>query len=327
RLVFEASRERRVLLGIAPHLVHPLPFLFPVYRGARIPAWKLRAGMWLYDLLAAFHNVKMHRWLGRKATQRLEPGLRDKELKGAALYYDAQTDDARLVIATMRSAAHAGALVANYAEVTALIKPDGRVGGATVRDELTGRTSTVRALVVVNATGPWVDRVRRLDDAGSDLLLRPTKGVHVAVPRKRVGPAPLAPPAAAGGAAGALTRPPPGREPERPVAHRRRQAPHVPRHGPRRSGPSRGPPAPAGWPAPRSPRADGPAAPPGRRDGRSGRTRQDGDGAGGVGADGPPPRGCLRQRISRSSQPGGPRPGAGATHRRRAGDPVGRGGA
>src|SRR5256886_1926419 len=151
RLVFEASRERRVLLGIAPHLVHPLPFLFPVYRGARIPAWKLRAGMWLYDLLAAFHNVKMHRWLGRKATQRLEPGLRDKELKGAALYYDAQTDDARLVIATMRSAAHAGALVANYAEVTSLIKPDGRVGGATVRDELTGRTSTVRALEIGRA--------------------------------------------------------------------------------------------------------------------------------------------------------------------------------
>src|SRR5207247_7446362 len=89
-------------------------------------------------------------------------------------------------IATMRRAEHAGELVANYAEVTAIIKPDGRVGGATVRDELTGRTSTVRALVVVNATGPWVDRVRRLDDAGSEPLLRPTKGVHVAVPRTRV---------------------------------------------------------------------------------------------------------------------------------------------
>ena len=187
RLVFEASHERRVLLGIAPHLVHPLPFLFPVYRGARLPAWKLRAGMWLYDLLAAFHNVKWHRWLGRKATQRLEPGLRDKELKGAALYYDAQTDDARLVIATMRSAAQAGALVANYAEATALLKPDGRVGGATVRDGLTGQASTIRALVVVNAAGPWVDRVRSLDDAGADPLLRPTKGVHVAVPRKRIG--------------------------------------------------------------------------------------------------------------------------------------------
>ncbi len=187
RLVFEASHERRVLLGIAPHLVHPLPFLFPVYRGARVPAWKLRAGMWLYDLLAAFHNVKWHRWLGRKATQRLEPGLRDKELKGAALYYDAQTDDARLVIATMRSAAQAGALVANYTEATALLKPDGRVGGATVRDALTGQASTIRALVVVNAAGPWVDRVRSLDDAGADPLLRPTKGVHVAVPRKRIG--------------------------------------------------------------------------------------------------------------------------------------------
>jgi len=187
RLVFEASRERHVLLGIAPHLVHPLPFLFPVYRGARVPAWKLRAGMWLYDLLAAFHNVKAHRWLGRKATQRLEPGLKDKDLKGAALYYDAQADDARLVIATMRSAAQAGALVASYAEATALLKPDGRVGGATVRDGLTGHASTVRALVVVNAAGPWVDRVRRLDDAGAEPLLRPTKGVHVAVPRTRVG--------------------------------------------------------------------------------------------------------------------------------------------
>src|SRR5207247_9547702 len=143
-------------------VLYPLPVRCPVYRGARVPAWKLRAGMWLYDLLAAFHNVKAHRWLGRKATQRLEPGLRDKELRGAALYYDAQTDDARLVIATMRSAAQAGAMVADYVEVTALIKPDRRVCGATVRDALTGRVSTVRALVVVNATGPWVDRGRRL---------------------------------------------------------------------------------------------------------------------------------------------------------------------
>src|SRR5207249_1769637 len=253
RLVFEASRERRVLLGIAPHLVHPLPFLFPVYRGARIPAWKLRAGMWMYDLLAAFHNVKMHRWLGRKATQRLEPGLRDKELKGAALYYDAQTDDARLVIATMRSAAHAGALVANYAEVTALIKPDGRVGGATVRDELTGRTSTVRALVVVNAAGPWVDRVRRLDDAGSEPLLPPRAPLSGGRMRRVGRPAPPAAPAGAGGAAASRARPPLGREPGRLVAPGRRNAHHFPRRAPRGGGPSRGPPARAGWPSPRSP--------------------------------------------------------------------------
>ena len=187
RLVFEASRERRVLLRIAPHLVRPLPFLFPVYRGARVPGWKLRAGMWLYDLLATFRNVKSHRWLGPRKVRRAEPALKDRGLTGAALYWDAQTDDARLVLATMRSAARAGALVANYAEVMSLLKPDGAVRGAVVRDVLTGETRSVRALVVVNAGGPWVDALRRLDDPSAPPLLRPTKGAHVAVPRKRIG--------------------------------------------------------------------------------------------------------------------------------------------
>jgi len=187
RLVFEASRERRILLRIAPHLVRPLPFLFPVYRGARVPAWKLRAGMWLYDALSVFRNVHTHRWLGRKRVRQLEPGLRDRDLVGAALYYDAQTDDARLVLATIRGAAQAGALVANYADVTALARPDGRVRGAVVHDRLTGETRTVRALAVVNATGPWTDTLRRLDDPGAEPLLRLTKGVHAAVPRARLG--------------------------------------------------------------------------------------------------------------------------------------------
>jgi glycerol-3-phosphate dehydrogenase len=187
RLVFEASRERRVLLRIAPHLVRPLPFLFPVYRGARVPAWTLRAGMWLYDALSAFRNVKTHRWLSPKQVRRAEPALKDRGLTGAALYWDAQTDDARLVLATVQSAARTGALVANYAEVTSLLKPDGRVRGAVVRDVLSGETRTVRALVVVNAGGPWVDALRRLDDPAAPPLLRPTKGAHVAVPRRRIG--------------------------------------------------------------------------------------------------------------------------------------------
>ncbi|MGH7531177.1 MAG: glycerol-3-phosphate dehydrogenase [Gemmatimonadales bacterium] len=189
RLVFEASRERRVLLRVAPHLVRPLRFLFPVYRGARVPAWKLRAGMWLYDLLAAFRNVKRHRWLGARQARRLVPGLRDRGLAGAALYYDAQVDDARLVLATVRAAARAGALVANYAAVTSLLKPDGRVRGATVRDATSGETRYVRALTVVNAGGPWVDAIRRLDDDTAPPLLRPTKGAHVAVARARLGAA------------------------------------------------------------------------------------------------------------------------------------------
>ncbi|OLE60402.1 MAG: hypothetical protein AUG10_06050 [Gemmatimonadetes bacterium 13_1_20CM_2_70_10] len=187
RLVFEASRERRTLLRIAPHLVRPLPFLFPAYRGARVPPWKLRAGLWLYDLLAAFRNVHTHRWLGAKQVRAAEPGLRDKDLTGAGLYYDAQTDDARLALATLRSAATGGAFVASYAEVVSLARPDGRIAGASVRDGLTGRRLEVRAGVVVNATGPWVDAVRRLDDPAAAPLLRLSKGAHVAVPRTRIG--------------------------------------------------------------------------------------------------------------------------------------------
>ena len=187
RLVFEASHERRVLLRIAPHLVRPLAFLFPVYRGGRLPAWKLRAGMWLYDLLSSFRNVHWHRWFGAKKVRRVEPGLRDRGLIGAALYYDAQADDARLVIATLRSALRAGAIAANYVETTALLKPDGRVRGAVVRDVLTGETATIRANVVVSATGPWSDTMRRLDDPQAAPILRLTKGAHVTVPRRRVG--------------------------------------------------------------------------------------------------------------------------------------------
>ena len=186
RLVFESSRERRVLLRIAPHLVRPLAFLFPVYRGGRVPAWKLRAGMWLYDLLAAFRNVKRHRWLSAKKVRRIEPGVRDKGLVGASLYYDAQVDDARLVVATVRAAARSGAVVANYVEATGLLKPDGRIRGAVVRDVLTGETASIRANVVVNATGPWSDALRRLDNPAAKPLLRPTKGAHVFVPRRRM---------------------------------------------------------------------------------------------------------------------------------------------
>jgi glycerol-3-phosphate dehydrogenase len=187
RLVFEASRERRTLLRIAPHLVRPMRFLFPLYRGGRVPPWKLRAGMWLYDALAAFRNVHWHRWLSPAKALAAEPGLRDRDLSGAALYWDGQTDDSRLVIATIRSAAQAGALAANYVAVTSFIRAEGRVIGAVVRDSLSGQEHLVRALTLVNATGPWVDRVRRLDDAGAKPLLRMSKGAHAIVRRERLG--------------------------------------------------------------------------------------------------------------------------------------------
>ncbi|HET6858933.1 MAG TPA: glycerol-3-phosphate dehydrogenase/oxidase, partial [Streptomyces sp.] len=186
RLVLEANRERRVLLRIAPHLVWPLPFLFPVHRGDRLSLWRLGAGMWLYDLLASFRNVKMHRMLGKRAVLEAEPMLRERGLRGGARFYDAQCDDVRLVMATARSAMGHGAQVANYMAVRSLERTAGRVTGAEIEDRLTGDRATVRASVVVNATGPWADRLRTMEDTGAAPLLRPTKGVHIIVDRSRL---------------------------------------------------------------------------------------------------------------------------------------------
>ena len=186
-LVFESLRERRVLLSIAPHLVHPLPFVFPVHRGDRVPLWKVWAGIWVYDLLAAFRNVRWHRFLGKRALLREEPMVREKGLEGGIRYYDAQCDDARLVVATARSAMRHGALVANYMAVEDLLRAEGRVQGARLRDRLTGESGSVHAHVVVNATGPWCDELRRLESPEAAPLLRPTKGVHVLLRRERLG--------------------------------------------------------------------------------------------------------------------------------------------
>jgi glycerol-3-phosphate dehydrogenase len=185
-LVFEASAERRRLLELAPHLVHPLPFVFPVYRGGPTPFLMLQAGMWLYDGLSLFRNLHRHRILsvGDVATE--EPGLRRDGLVGAALYYDAAVDDARITLANARGAHESGAAVVPHAEVVAFLADGGKVRGARVRDRITGAETEVRAKLVLNATGPWSDAVRRLADPAASPRLRPTKGVHVMVPRERV---------------------------------------------------------------------------------------------------------------------------------------------
>jgi glycerol-3-phosphate dehydrogenase len=187
RLVFESSRERRVLLDIAPHLVHPLRFTWPVYRGARIPRWKLEAGLWLYDVLALLHNVGRHRTLGSRAILEAEPRLRRDGLAGGATYFDAATDDARLTIANVVDAVRLGAAALNHAEVTSLLFDRERAAGVTVRDRFTGATFEVRAAALVNATGPWTDTIRRIESPSSRPAVLGTKGVHVAVPAERVG--------------------------------------------------------------------------------------------------------------------------------------------
>jgi len=185
-LVFESSRERRTLQRIAPHLVRPLAFTWPVYRGARVPRWKLGAGLMLYDVLSLFRN-RRHERLDLAEVRRREPALRSDTLVGGALYWDAATDDVRLTLATVLSAQQAGAVTLNHAAVTALIRDGVTVAGAVVRSTLDGTTARVRARVVVNATGPWSDTIERMADTGAGPAVHGSKGVHVSVPRARVG--------------------------------------------------------------------------------------------------------------------------------------------
>ena len=185
-LVFESSRERRTLLRIAPHLVRPLRFTWPVYRGARIPLWKLGAGLFIYDALAVFRNVENHRLLASKEVTCQEPSLKREDLVGGAIYYDAATDDARLTLANVMAAEEAGAIAVNHAMVVRMVRDGDRIVGPIVRDDTSDIELSVRARVVVNATGPWTDVVRAMDGNGVGNTVRATKGVHIAVPRERL---------------------------------------------------------------------------------------------------------------------------------------------
>jgi len=181
-LVYEALRERRLLLRNAPHLVHPLRFVVPFFAGARVARWQWRAGLSLYDLLAGAGNLRRNRPLHRSHLRREFPDLNSAGLTGGAEYYDAQMDDARLCIEVLRTAAAHGASLANYVEAVGFEKVNGRIAGAQVVDRVGGESFAIYARQVVNATGPWVDAVCRLAGDASTQHLRPTKGVHLIAP-------------------------------------------------------------------------------------------------------------------------------------------------
>ena len=183
RLVREATAERRILLRIAPHLVWPQAFLFPLFSGGRVPRWQMAAGMWLYDALASFRNVERHRWLSKRSLVRAEPRLRAEGLLGGPQYFDAQCDDARLTLANARDAHYHGALVATYTEARGFDIAAGRIRKVRLFDRLGGTEILARPHIVVNATGPWSDAVRQ----DGRTLLQCSKGAHVVVSRSRLG--------------------------------------------------------------------------------------------------------------------------------------------
>jgi len=180
-LVKEALAERAILLRTAPDLVRPLTFLLPFHDGAPKPAWLVRLGLALYDTLARAHDLPPHRALGRAEALALEPGLPAQGLKGAALFHDAQMDDARLVVANAVAAARAGAVIRTHTRVNGLAPAGGPERRPHWRAHLEGG-DTVETRAVVNATGPWADQVRAIAGLAPDPVLRPTRGSHVVVP-------------------------------------------------------------------------------------------------------------------------------------------------
>lgn len=179
-LVYEASREKRVLHRIAPHLAEPLPFVFPTYRGTGWPLWKLRMGVKLYDLLCGGRNLGPSSSLRPEQLLQLLPGLNSQDLTGAVRYYDGLTNDARLVLDTLRSAAAHGAIICNYTRLEEA-SPGNAGWRCHLCDVFSERSHTVNARSIVHATGPWAEKLPQ-----SGIRLRLTKGVHLVIDRERL---------------------------------------------------------------------------------------------------------------------------------------------
>lgn len=185
-LVREALHERELsLTKLAPHLVKPLPFLFPLaHRGWERPY--MAAGIFLYDRLGGAKSVPAQKHLTRAGALRLSPGLKRSALIGGIRYYDTVVDDARHTLTVARTAAHYGAVVRCSTQVVALLREGDRVTGVRVRDSEDGSTAEVHGHVVVNATGVWTDEIQALSRQRGRFQVRASKGVHIVVPRDRI---------------------------------------------------------------------------------------------------------------------------------------------
>ena len=186
KLVFEALNERTKLFEMAPHLVHPLRFMIPLYKESRVGMFKMGLGMWLYDALSLFQAPEMHERLDDKETYHRMPAIRTSNLLGSYIYSDAYMDDDRLVLETLRSANEHGAICANYVQAGEAQFKDGKVQSVACTDQLTNEIFQIKARHVISSVGPWTDTV------GGQLLkdwkkiLRPTKGIHLTLPKNRL---------------------------------------------------------------------------------------------------------------------------------------------
>ena len=184
-LVFEALSERQRLFEMAPHLVHPLRFLLPVYQGGRVPAWKMGLGMMAYDALSLYEAPELSAFLDVEEVHQEFPALQTKSLDGAFAYYDAYMDDDRLVLETLRSASAYGATVANYVRAIGAEFTDHQVTALECEDEASKRKFKIKARHFISTVGPWTDRLGQTLFKDWKNKLRPSKGVHLTFNKSR----------------------------------------------------------------------------------------------------------------------------------------------
>ena len=181
-LVKEGLKERKLFLSNARHLAHPIELITPLYRWWEVPY--VYAGLFLYDLISGKASLGRSRLLGRSKALSLNPAINAQGLKAAVSYYDGAFNDSRMVIALLQTAEQNGAEVHNHHQVTALHKTDGSISGVTVWDKLGKKELHYQAKVVINATGPFVDQVRALDEPQCKAMIQASSGIHIIVDAK-----------------------------------------------------------------------------------------------------------------------------------------------
>jgi glycerol-3-phosphate dehydrogenase len=179
RLAWESCHERNLHIRLNKRLVRPMPFLVPLYQKRGELRALMRLGMLLYEGLSGFRNYRLHRFMSREETLSLAPALPVDGLTGGCLYYDAVVSDNRWTVETVKDGVRHGGVAVNYSPLTGLLTEDGKVVGGCVHDEIGNHHYEVRASTVVNATGVFADRVRRMDDPEARSLIRLSKGTHL----------------------------------------------------------------------------------------------------------------------------------------------------
>ncbi|KIL42286.1 glycerol-3-phosphate dehydrogenase [Gordoniibacillus kamchatkensis] len=186
KMVAEVGKERAIVYGNGPHVTTPEWMLLPIYEGGTFGMFTTSIGLKLYDFLAGVIKSERRSMLSREETLRREPLLKKEGLRGGGFYVEYRTDDARLTMEVLKKAASHGAYAVNYAKAEELLyEKNGRLVGVKVANRIGGGTYTVRARVIVNATGPWVDTLREMDRSKQGKTLRLTKGVHLVFDQSR----------------------------------------------------------------------------------------------------------------------------------------------